>query len=437
MRVSSRLSRIVAAGAAAAAGFVFAAGAAFAVSGGGYGPSQQDCPPNADSTGAPASPSATPPGCHNLAVNVESGGTTNGDANSNNTRYVEFGNDQSPNMDNNPSFGQEFNIGDPGTSTSPHSGCLAANTAGTGGGTGTGCGNNTKGAGFSATWDYYQLYCPATAAIPLDSIPVNSTAPAPKNCSSDQPIGANNLTPDTGTDSKLGDLMTKGLLVYLGADDNLDNGEHDGVTGANNTDEAVTGPSDGGAVTLSLTPQNAARTPSGHNPEGLANASSGACADGICAEGTTQQQTVYHGCSANETHQSGPDGTGQKCANGTPKSGDVYQNGSPASTTESPNCQSGNTTYTPCSTNADGSANPGGMDAYRQGTPSDMNAQPGVQTYQDPDPQRSPAAPFGTPGLYAGTCGVYVNESSGSQSSITGLAGLPSPDPGYVVPGAC
>jgi len=404
---------------------VFAAGAAFAVSGGGYSPSQQDCPPNADSTGAPASPSATPPGCHNLAVNVESGGTTKGDANSNNTRYSEFGNDQSPNMDHNPSFGQEFNIGDPGTSTSPHKGCLAANTDGTGGGTGNGCGNNAKGMGFSATYDYYQLYCPATAALPLNSIPINSAVPAPKNCSSDQPIGANNITPDTGTDSKLGDLMTKGLLVYLGADDNLDNGEHDGVTGAplTNTDEAIAGPSDGGAITLSLTPQNASRPPTGHNPEGLANASTGACADGICAEGTTQQQTVYHGC--------GPNGTGQKCAKGTPKSGNVYQNGSPASTAESPNCQSGTLDYTPCFTNANGTPNPGGMDAYRQGTPSDMNAQPGVQTYQDPDPQRSPAAPFGTPGFYAGTCGVYFNDAPGSQPALTGQ------NPGYVVPGAC
>lgn len=433
MRVGSRVSRAIAGGAAAAAGLVFAAGAAFAVSGGGYNPSQQDCPANADRTDAAASPSATPPGCHNFAVNVESGGTTKGDANSDNTRYAELGNDQSPNMDHNPSFGQEFDIGDPGTAASPHKGCAAVNTDGTNGGTGTGCGNNAKGTGFSATYDYYQLYCPATAALPLNSIPVDSTVPAPKNCSSDQPIGANNITPDTGTDSKLGDLMTKGLLVYLGADDNLDNGEHDGVAGtrSSNTDQVVNGPSDGGAVTLSLTPQNASHPPSAHNPEGLANASSGACADGICAEGTTQQQTVYHGCGTNGTHQGSPDGTGKKCAKSTPQSGNVYQNRAPASTSESPNCQSGNTTYTPCYTNANGTPNPDGMNAYRQGTPSDMNAQPGVQTYQDPDPQRSPAAPFGTPGFYAGTCGVYFNDAPGSQAALTGQ------NPGWIVPGAC
>jgi hypothetical protein len=431
----SGASKIVFVVVAVTAGLVFAAGAAIAVSGGGYNPDQQNCPANADNSGAPSDPSATSPGCHNFAVNVESGGTTNGDANSNNTRYAEWGNHQSPHIDHNPSSGFFFNVGDPGTPASPHSGCLAANTDGTGGGTGTGCGNNPNGAGFSATYDYYQLYCPATAALPLNSVPVPDGVPAAKNCDPKQPIGNTGVTPDTGTGTKLYDLVTNGFLVYVGADDNLDNGEHDGFTGVpgTSTDGAINGPSDGGAITLSMTPQNAANSPSGHNPEGLVNFSTGLCADGICGEATTQQQTVYHGCNA-------PNTPNDACAPGTPQNGNVYENGAPSSRQESPNCQSGSPDNAnpgppgtgPCFTNADGSANPNGPNGYRQTTPNNMNAQPGVQTYQDPDPQRSPVAPVGTPGVYAGTCGLYLNDGGGSVApGITGL------NPGYIVPGAC
>ena len=61
-----------------------------AVSGGGYSPSQQDCPPanadanNAGQTGAPANPV---PGCHTAQANV---GSDNG------TRFAEAGVDQLP-----------------------------------------------------------------------------------------------------------------------------------------------------------------------------------------------------------------------------------------------------------------------------------------------------------------------------------------------------
>jgi hypothetical protein len=417
---------------AAACILIVSAGVAWAVSGGGYSPDQQNCPGNADSSGATAG--TTSPGCHNFAVNVESGGTTNGDANSGNTRYVEWGNDQSPYLAKNPSFGALFNVGDPGTPSSPHSGCLAANTDGTGGGTGktnpdgtAGCGNNPNGAGFSAAYDYYQLYCPATAALPLDSVPVPDGVPAAKNCASNQPIGSSGITPDTGTGSAIGDLLTQGLLVYVGADDNLDNGEHDGFTGNNNTAGSINGPSDGGAITLSVTPQNATNTPNGHNPEGVANASIGMCADGICSETTTQEQTVYQGCGANPTvTPSG--GCSPQNANDN-----VYNNDSPASTQASKACNSGDvSSETACYTNADLSPNPGGADAYRQGTPSNMNAQPGVQTYQDPDPQRSPVAPVGTPGVYVGTCGVYVNDGGGSVGP-----GITGQNPGYIVTGVC
>jgi len=409
-----------------AAVVLLSAGAAAAVSGGGYEPDQMNC--SVDESAWSTPPNFVPTGCHDFAATLESGGMHNGDPNSNNTRFAEFGIDQSPNNSPNPSFGAVFNIGDPGTPDSPHAGCLAANTDGTGGGTGVGCGNNPNGAGFSATYDYYAVYCPATAPLPLNSIPIPDGVPALKNCAPGQTIGPNKLTPDTGSQSKLDQIATQGLLFYMGANDGLDNGEHDGfrptfAPGAQN------GPSDGGAVLLDLTPQNAHNTPTPTNPEGLANGSFGACADGICFGAATQQTTVYQGCGADNNPADGA------CSASTPQNDNVYQNNAPASTQESPNCSGGGPDgETPCLTNdksptttKPGSSNPGGPDAYRQQTPHNMNMEPGVQTFQDPDPNRSPVAPFGTPGIYVGTCGVFVNDSGGA-----GSPGITGQNPGYL-----
>src|SRR5579864_7513987 len=65
------------------------AGTAFGASGGGFNPDQNNCPWNADAWNTP--PNYVPPGCHDAQVNVESGGTTNGDPNSNNVRFAELG----------------------------------------------------------------------------------------------------------------------------------------------------------------------------------------------------------------------------------------------------------------------------------------------------------------------------------------------------------
>ena len=412
-------------------------GVARAVSGGGYDADQQDCQWSAENAGAASSPTATESGCHNLALNVESGGTTDGNANSDNTRYAEVGNNQEPNMSGNPSFGALWSIGDPGTYDNPHSGCAAVNTDGTNGGTGKGCGDNPNGAGVSATYDYYQVYCPATQSLPLNSVPINQGIPAPKNCASDQPIGQTNVNPDQGTNNAVMTLLTQGLLLYFGMDDNNDNGEHDGFVPGTYTNGALNGPSDGGGITISVTPLGATNTPNGHNPEGIANGSTGFCADGICFELTTRQQTVYYGCGATNS----PNNTHAACDPNTPSDGNVYQNGAPSSTQETPKCSSGDPTVpADCFTNADGSGNQNGPNGYVAQTPHRMNAQPGVQTYQDPDPQRSPAAPFGTPGLYAGTCGVYANDSGGSvgpgvTSTLTG--GNVNPSPVSVPSGLC
>jgi hypothetical protein len=200
--------------------------------------------------------------------------------------------------------------------------------------------------------------------------------------------------------------------LYLGSDDNLDNGEHDGVGPFTNlvnpNDEgAVNGSSDGGAVILSLTPQHAAQAPTQAHPEGLANLSFGFCADGICMGTSSQQQTVYQGCGAAEANGLAP------CNPGTPQNANVYDyapGGSPANdpsvNSESANCNSGDANST-----SSAQCGPGGMNALRSATPANENMEPGIALYTDPDSQRSPAAPsplWPTPAVYVGTCGVYL-----------------------------
>ena len=423
--------RRIAVVAAASAGLAVAgwAGAAFAVSGGGYQGDQQGCQPYDSDYATPQG--MTYAGCHNAALNVESGGTTNGDPNDSNTKYAQVGIDQAPNDNNAANTQTPYSLGMPGTTTSPHDGCIAVNTDGTNGqpapaGQGpttpdqaqqgdSSCQPNNNGAGFVANVDYYQYYCPIANAM---GVKCEDTTP-----------GQTTVTPTTGHTVNYQPIIDNGILIYYGMDDNSDAGEHDGLgpystapgtPGANNAG-AMNNSSDGGALMILLTPKGATNTPSQTNPEGIANASMGFCADGICFEGTTYKQTVYHGCNAVDSYGQAP------CNNGTPQDANVYDyspNGStandPSVNSESPNCNSGDATTT--STSACG---PGGMDAYRSATPANENVEPGFQLYSDPDPQRSPAAPapfWPTPGLYVGTCGVYAG-SEGTTGQIFGPAG--------------
>jgi hypothetical protein len=403
------------------------AGIAHASSGGGAETGQMDCQPFADDWATPQN--QVYPGCHNLALNVESGETTQGEAGPDNTRYVEFGSDQMANDDNSVGTPTEYSIGEPGNTGSPHAGCLAANTDGSRVGSGEapssqkpvpasqaedtqyGCGNNPNGTGFEVDYDYYQYYCPIAAMIG-------------QPCE-DPSYGTNESTLDHGTGVNYEPIVANGLLVYFGEDDNNDNTEHDGVgpynnaAGYKNDEGAENGPSDGGAMTLSATPQTATRTPSLTNPEGLVNYSAGFCADGICAEVTTQQQVVNHGCNAPDSYVA-KNGTSPSrksqapCDKGTPQNANVYNYAAqdPSVQTESQNCNSGGADEgVPGSTTDEQNCGPGGMNAIRSAEPANENAEPGVQTFADPDPSRSPAAPaplWPTPGIYVGTCGVTV-----------------------------
>lgn len=341
-------------------------GAAWAVSAGGYNPSQQDCPTNAEANNAPNG--YVSPGCHNTAANVEDGSGN---------RYAEVGLDQLPN--GGPAgTPTPYSIGYPGNDNSPHSGCVAVNTDGTGGGTGRGCGNNSKGLGFSTPFD-----------LQNQSQPPNPTL-------------------DTGTAQMLTNIAGKGLHFYFGMDDNSDAGEHDGVSGGNGTAGSVNGASDGGGVGVYLLPQNLTATPTPYNPVAFAGAFTGFCADGFCGEATTSRQTVYQGCSPADNTSGSVKCTAARQSSSrnaydySGKKWDPY------------NCSSGDkTSESPKSCNAT-------MDSYRQTEAHNVYAEPGVQVYEDPDPQGSPTDPiydngvtpkptdYPLPAAYAGTCGVVV-----------------------------
>ncbi|MGN6474076.1 MAG: hypothetical protein ACTHK4_10595 [Mycobacteriales bacterium] len=419
-----------------------ATGAAFAVSGGGYQSPNMDCPWYASEWNTPEY--KTYPGCHNAQLTLESGGMTDGVPNNGynnsphygehgkrNTTWLQFGVDQSPNDPGSKGTPGLYELGYPGQSSAPHAGCFAVNTDGTNGGPapeGTkpqsvskahnnskyGCGNNTKGAGFAINWDYYQVYCPAAAAIPgfpykCQSIPGSD-------------VGENKFTPDTGTQQNLTQILTQGFILYYGMDDNSDNGEHDGEgpRSSKQTQGTINGPSDGGAVMLAFTPYRLAQSGTMSQPEGLINASTGFCADGICLGATTEKQTIYQGCGAN----TGENPKQDQCAGQKPNSQrDVYDYS--GKQWDPYNCNSGGSqdnrghpqpdSPKNCDTAQDnpspsGTQNRhGGENYWRQHEAHKVNMEPGVQFFEDPDSAGSPALPiYPLPAVYAGTCGVTL-----------------------------
>jgi hypothetical protein len=418
------------------------AGTALAVSSGTFSPPQQDCPWAGSAWSTPQD--QTYPGCHSAQISVESGGTTNGNPDdgyndssttgshgARNTTWVQYGNNEAPNDKDAQGTPTPYSLGYPGTSTSPHAGCLSVNTDGTGGGAapagsppqspGTavsnpryGCGNNPEGVGFSLAYDYYNYYCPVAAVLArLMGYPACEAVPGGDE-------GTTSLTPDTGGRQNLTSILTNGLIVYYGMDDNTDNGEHDGEGPGTSpgTAGAIDGPSDGGGIMLAFTPQSARKAPSLTQPESVANASLGFCADGNCANATTERQSVYEGCAANTGEQAGADrcpkgkaGSSRDAADYQGKAWDPYACSSGGGPGQSPEpdspaaCDTSKSNPSPSgSTNSTG-----GEDYWRQQEAQNVYAEPGVQVYEDPDPEASPATPiYPDPGVYAGTCGVIL-----------------------------
>ena len=183
---------------------------------------------------------------------------------------------------------------------------------------------------------------------------------------------------DTHADPKGVD-PTSGAGVYFGADDNLDSGEHDSAS------EIGDGPSDGGAIQANVDPASlpawiaALKANDSQylltHPIPLIDGGAGGCADGICVSVQSQRRIAYQG-----------GGTGERdAADYTGKTWDPESCGGPSAD--------------------EASCGPGGILAWhdKEGT---VYVEPGVQIYEDPNPEGSPIGPYPLPGAYVGTCGV-------------------------------
>jgi hypothetical protein len=379
-------------------GGVLSAGVAAAVSGGGYQPSEQDCSEWADANNF----QGTEPGCHNFKLNVED---------SNGNRYVQAGILQEAQGEN------------------PHAGDFKVNTNSDGGGLGVAGGFNTN----------WEPFTPDSCGefdiitLPIDELLFLTGQSDHQPCS----LTPSGQLPDpglapptvlTGTPDGSIAALAQGAKVYLGADDNLDTGEHDGVhrdcTGLPNctpepdtgSSHSANGPSDGGAISVNWHPAEVATwlatlaanpgdpTPFLTNPVPLADAGFGSCADNICLGAYSRQTTLYNGGK-----------TGQR---------NVYDYSTKQWDPEP--CSSGSVSdEQQCN---GGKGQPHNMDQYRKAEAHNVVAEPGVVIYGDPDPQSSPIGPYPLPAAYVGTCGVTLGggQAQAPASPITNSAGQAS-----------
>jgi hypothetical protein len=181
--------------------------------------------------------------------------------------------------------------------------------------------------------------------------------------------------------------------VWMGADDNLESGEHDGIPekgchdpegcpdmNQDNSDLA-NGPSDGGEIRVDLTPdqeaaeQNVDPDNPYTNPVPAAYAGIGACVDGICFTAGTSERQVYDGGQDGRVYlEDAKDGTDYKDT-------DDY-----------------------CNNNNDE-----GCVRTVHDQQQDFYSHPGITIYEDPDPQDSSAM---TPGpdrnTHVGGGGVVI-----------------------------
>jgi hypothetical protein len=144
------------------------------------------------------------------------------------------------------------------------------------------------------------------------------------------------------------------------------------------------------------------------NPFPFLDAGTGACADGFCMSTQTHKRQVYRG--------GGGGGNNRDVYNYDGKTWDPY------------NCSSGS----PQSEKQCRSKNGKNEDSYRRKEARHVNAQPGIQIYEDPDPNGSPLAPtYPLPALYAGTCGVTAGGGpvQAPSSPVTNKSGQVSVSP--------
>jgi hypothetical protein len=200
-----------------------------------------------------------------------------------------------------------------------------------------------------------------------------------KQCMAFNPSGAKMYKPWRGSPAH----PATGLHVYFGANDNLDGGEHDSSYQVDN------GPSDGGAIAANASPgalKQWVAAALGLNRQYLlthplpgADTGFGSCADGLCFSLQTQRQVAYQGSGSGHSDVASYDGKQwdpQSCSGAT---------------------------------NDDGADKCGGQPlSYWDAQNGTYYVEPGLQIYEDPDPQGSPIGPYPIPALYVGTCGFIA-----------------------------
>jgi hypothetical protein len=369
---TGRIRPLLLAAAIAVACLVLAAVGVLAVSGGGYDPASQDCGPSADANNR----ATAQPGCHNAAVRVGDGGGHT---------YADGGTYQQAQGDN------------------VHSGNVVLTPSGQPNGA-------TLGVGFDT--GYQPLPAGQCALFDVPTYPINELQAAAgqgakpcalKPASWRHPSSAPQLTTSRhrGAWVPPSAALLWNTSIYFGADDNLNSGEHDGVDRHYGTRGSANGPSDGGSLHVGWHPLDAfgwlmdvvgvlrggSVTPVAEDPVPVANAGGGGCADGICFDAETRSQVIYHG--------GGGSGENRDVYDYSNKTWDPYACGSGDAASERACVTRGGST----------------MDGYRKQEARNVNAQPGVQVYEDPDPQTSPVGPaqaYPLPAVYVGTCGVVA-----------------------------
>lgn len=175
------------------------------------------------------------------------------------------------------------------------------------------------------------------------------------------------------------------LHTYFGMDDNVDAGEHDSSHYVDN------GPSDGGSALLNVSASSLAgwlkqaqRMNKGYlltHPLPGVDTGVGFCADGLCISAQTQRRVAYRGSGKNKKSRDVANYAGHTwdpagCAGPSDKAGPKQ-------------CGKHNLQW---------------WDRQNGKT----YVEPGIQVYEDPDPQASPIGAYPIPSFYVGSCGLIV-----------------------------
>jgi hypothetical protein len=215
--------------------------------------------------------------------------------------------------------------------------------------------------------------------------------------------GVHDLRTSKGTPADPG----TGVHVYFGADDNLDEGEHDSSPQVSN------GPSDGGAVVLNVAPKSL-QAWTDHLRQGdrpyllthpipLVDTGAGGCADGLCISIQSRRRMAFRG-GDDSRHRDAADYEGKRW--------------DPVS----------------CAGPTDSRDDCGGHRlSYWEDEEGTVYVEPGLQIYEDPDAQGSPEGPYPIPAVYVGTCGVVLGGGvlQAPDSPVTNGAGQ------VVIPTGC